>query len=220
MAITEIARDWGTNPAIVRITSTDGLGTVLGSTYLTDQATTIAELNNGAFQWKAGDAILVHHAGGIALLSYDDTNLKITNSNFAIPQIATVQITSAEILALAAANKTLVAAPGAGLVNQFVSLAMYEDFNTTAYTIANAGDDLAVRHGVGGPICSETIQAQGFLDETEDAYATGNAITISAELSDIANTALVLDNIGAAEYTLGNSPVTAIVEYRTVVVPF
>ena len=64
MAITAISRDWGIDPQIVRIVSTDTLAVITAAGYLAAQATTIAALNNGAFQWRTDDAVLISYSGG------------------------------------------------------------------------------------------------------------------------------------------------------------
>ena len=84
MAITSITRDWGFNPAIVRITSTDSYGTISAAGYLTRQAVNIAADNTGAFEWAPSDAVLVYYAGGWAFftISPDQTSLiPLTTSN-------------------------------------------------------------------------------------------------------------------------------------------
>lgn len=222
MPITEIMRDWGTNPSMVRLTSTDSLTTVLGSSYLSDQADNLEALNHGAFAWKDNDAVLVNHANGQNLLTYDLASTSFKSGAYGVKLTTTVVITAAEMLALAASPKTLVAAPGAGLYLRLVKSDFTLNYNTTAYTITNAGDDLAIRYTDGaGAIASETLQAQGFLDETEDAFLFGQAIgEIGGEMSDLLNQPLVLDNIGAAEYTNGDSPVYATIEYLVVTPPF
>jgi hypothetical protein len=64
MSITAIARDWGVNPAIVRITSTNTLSQVGTSGYLTAQASNIEAINNGSFEWLASDMVLVVASDG------------------------------------------------------------------------------------------------------------------------------------------------------------
>lgn len=64
MAITAISRDWGQDPAIVRITSTDTLATITTAGYIADQADNIAEINAGAFEWVVSDTVLVYASDG------------------------------------------------------------------------------------------------------------------------------------------------------------
>ena len=59
MAITNIQRDWGVGPSLIRITSTDDLATVATAGYISGQAANIFALNNGAFEFVVGDTVLV-----------------------------------------------------------------------------------------------------------------------------------------------------------------
>jgi hypothetical protein len=65
MPIVQISRDYGINPSIVRIIATapDTLATVAVAGYLTTQAANIALANNGAFEWRQTDEVLIN-AGG------------------------------------------------------------------------------------------------------------------------------------------------------------
>jgi len=65
MAITEITRDWGDNPSIVRIITTDSLTTVSATGYITAQAANIALVNQGPFTWLQTDQVLVNAGGTV-----------------------------------------------------------------------------------------------------------------------------------------------------------
>lgn len=125
-------------------------------------------------------------------------------------QYAEVAITAAEMLALRATPKTLVAAPGAGYLLEFVSAMVIYDY-TAAFT--ESSDDLAVRYTDGsGAIASTTLTANGFLTATADAIRTLKPIT--TDLTPVANAALVLHNVGNGEYGGTGSPVRVKVAYR------
>jgi len=64
MAITSIARDWGVDPCIVRITSSNTLSEVGANGYILAQENNIEALNAGPFQWSATDMVLVHASNG------------------------------------------------------------------------------------------------------------------------------------------------------------
>jgi hypothetical protein len=64
MAITAISRDWGVDPSIVRVITTDNLAAITTANYLTVQASNIATLNNGAFEWATSDQVLISYNGG------------------------------------------------------------------------------------------------------------------------------------------------------------
>ena len=74
MAITAISRDWGVDPSIVRITTTDNLAAITTAGYLTAQDTNIQLLNNGEFEWTATDEVLIYYADGQGFFTRDATN--------------------------------------------------------------------------------------------------------------------------------------------------
>lgn len=119
-------------------------------------------------------------------------------------QMAEVSITNAEMLALRATPKTLVAAPGAGKVLEFVSAVLFFDY-TGAYT--ETADNLAVKYTDGsGAAVSETIETTGFLDATADTMTTARAkVDAIVAKSGSENKALVLHNIGDGEFGGGNA---------------
>lgn len=67
MAILSIARDWGPNVSIVRIETDDPIETiVLGGWLITAaNAADIEELNNGPFEWKSNDFVVVAYPSGV-----------------------------------------------------------------------------------------------------------------------------------------------------------
>jgi hypothetical protein len=136
-------------------------------------------------------------------------------------QTATVSITNAEMLALRATPKTLVAAPGAGYVHQFISAILFFDY-TGAYT--ETADNMAIRYTDGsGVIVSQAIEATGFVDATADTMTTAvQKIDVIAAKSGSENKALVLHNTGDGEYGGGNASnaVRVTVMYRTVATGF
>lgn len=74
MAITSISTDWGVEPRIVRITTTDSLATITTAGYITDQADEIEALNNGAFEWVEGDLIAINFSDGEGFFTRDATD--------------------------------------------------------------------------------------------------------------------------------------------------
>lgn len=70
--IISIVRDWGTSPAIVRITADDTLATVAGANYIADQASNIASKNSGGFEWVVGDMVLVSATDGDQFFEFDE----------------------------------------------------------------------------------------------------------------------------------------------------
>lgn len=117
---------------------------------------------------------------------------------------ATIALTNANIKALRATPITLVAAPGASKVLEFVSAQLMLDYGSNVLT--ESADNLAVRFENGaGPIVSQAIEATGFIDAAADT--TTNAlpkIDAIASMAAGANKALVLHNTGDGEYA-GNA---------------
>lgn len=121
----------------------------------------------------------------------------------------TGSITNAQMLALVATPVTLVPAPGAGLILEFISGALFFDY-TAAYGEPSAPDDLVVRYENGsGTITSQDVDATNFLTAAADAMAfvapLAGAITTVRLKTAVDNKALVLHNTGAADYTGGNA---------------
>lgn len=109
-------------------------------------------------------------------------------------------IAPAAVLTLRNAPVELVPAPGAGLVLQLISLALFLDYATPAFTESTA--NLQVRYTNGsGIIASQLIETTGFIDQAADTFTTGLAkIDVIGAKSAVENKALVLHNEGAAEF--------------------
>jgi hypothetical protein len=128
--------------------------------------------------------------------------------------VAEVAVSSAELLALRATPKTLVAAPGAGYVLEFVSAVLLLDATATAYVESSA--NLAVRYtGTTGAKVSEDIEATGFIDQTADTMTTARAkLDAIVAKTGCENQLLCLHNLGAGEYTTGTGTMRVKVSYR------
>lgn len=126
--------------------------------------------------------------------------------------IAEVTVSSAELLALAASPKTVVADPGDGYVLEFISAILILDKGATAYDDAAADGDLVIRYTDGsGAIASTTLDADGFIDGATDQIRTLKPIT--TDLTPVASSPLVLDNTGD-EFTGGDGVLRVKVAYR------
>jgi hypothetical protein len=115
-------------------------------------------------------------------------------------QYAAVAVTNAQLKALRAAPKTLVAAPGAGFALEFVSALLLLDYGTNVLT--EEDDNLAVRYTDGsGVIVSQAIEATGFIDQSADTLTNAlSKVDVIAAKSGSENKALVLHNTGAEEF--------------------
>jgi hypothetical protein len=120
----------------------------------------------------------------------------------------TVKITSAEILALNATPKELVAAPGAGRAIEFVSAVLHLDYGTTTYT---ANGTLTVRTATSNSVLSGVLAAAELLHSTADKVAT--MVPASTGIGLDINEAIELFE-PTGECTTGNGTLTIVVGYR------
>jgi hypothetical protein len=175
----------------------------LGSNTVTG---TLAQFNtacsNADFTSLTGSETLTNKTLTAPIISAP--NITSSPTGDGIIQWAEVSITNAETLALRATPKTLVAAPGAGKILEFVSAQLYFDY-TGAYT--ETSDDLAVKYTDGsGAAVSQTIDVTGFVDATADTIINAlPKINALVAKSGSENKALVLHNTGDGEYGGGNA---------------
>lgn len=129
-----------------------------------------------------------------------------------------VALTNAEIKALRATPKELVAAPGAGKLLEFVSLMLLLDYGGTN-VFTETADNLQVKYENGsGPAASETIETTGFIDQSADTWIEAKPATSAAKTKAATeNKALVLHNTGDGEIAgnaANNNLMRALVAYR------
>lgn len=118
-------------------------------------------------------------------------------------QYAEVSLSNTNMLALRATPITLVAAPGAGKMIEFIKAWAFFDW-TADYS--ETADNMALLWGAAGSAASETIEATGFVDAGADK-AIEVAPRASAVIAKAAidNKALVIHNTGDGEYGGGNA---------------
>lgn len=117
--------------------------------------------------------------------------------NEQIINIANVQLTAAQVKALATTPITLVAAPGAGKVIRFMHGTLKLTYGSEVF--AEAGDNLGFKYtDASGAQVSQNIEMTGFIDQSADTYTTAepkiDAIVAAASAE---NQALVVDNLGS-----------------------
>ena len=120
-----------------------------------------------------------------------------------ILKYAVVALTNAQIKALRAAPVTLVAAPGATKVLEFVSAVLALDYGTNVLTAGTAPSyTMAIRYTDGsGVIVSQAIESTGFISAAADTITNAlPKIDAIAANSASVNKALVLHNTGTGEY--------------------
>lgn len=216
MAITEIARDWGVNPSIVRITSTDTLAAVGTTGYLTAQAANIATVNSGAFEWIISDFVLVYASDGWDFFSIDPTfaslnvwepgaGVAVIGAPVVVGDFAVFQSTSGNIEDLgyspSDASKTkVVMASGTEVIGR---LAHFSDTAGTvdgaASAVSNLGNISAGASGTAGSFISfPAVAANG----TFIWAAVGNAGNFNVTVSPVSTqgqaTVYTIPDIGAA----------------------
>jgi len=124
-------------------------------------------------------------------------------------QYAEVSLTSAEILALYTTAKTLVGAPGAGYVTEFLSAVLVLDHGGTNYA---TNGNLSIREtNAAGTALSDTVAEGDFLFAAADAIRCVQAL--SADVALLANKALVL-SCATGDPATGDGTLTAKVAYR------
>lgn len=89
MAITNIDRDYGVLPCIVRILSTNTLSEVSAADYILNQQANIEALNNGVFSWDPTDFILVSASNGWGFFSISSDFNSLTPFAFSSDVIGT-----------------------------------------------------------------------------------------------------------------------------------
>jgi predicted RecA/RadA family phage recombinase len=166
----------------------------------------------------ANGQILIGNAGGEAAANALSGDVTITNTGVAslketTIKYATVNLTNANIKALRATPKELVAAPGANKIVEFVSAVLFLDYGANVLT--ESADNLAVRYeNTTGALASQAIEATGFIDATADTLT--NALpkidAIVAAASGL-NKALVLHNTGDGEYA-GNAGADTVIKVK------
>lgn len=126
-------------------------------------------------------------------------------------EFAEVTVSSAEVLALNASPKTLVAAPGAGYLLEFLGAVIILDYNSVAYDGVASGEDLVIKYTNGsGAAVSTTLETTGFIDQTSDQIRTIKPL--ATDITPAANAALVLHML-TGEIATGNSPLRLKVKY-------
>ena len=125
---------------------------------------------------------------------------------------ATVTVSSAELLALNASPKTLIAAPAAGKALILVAAELWLDFATTKYDGIAAGEYLTIRYTDGSGALLATIETDPFLAAEADAFRYVEPTTTAA-ITPVAEAPLVL-HLSTGEIATGDSPLKLRLLYR------
>jgi uncharacterized membrane protein (Fun14 family) len=122
-----------------------------------------------------------------------------------------VSLTAAEILALNGTAKTLVPAPGAGKILEFISAQMSYRYGTVVYTIGGATNLQVQYTNIAGLVLSTTQAVTGMLDQNTNQVRTLSKLATS--ITPIVNAALVLF-LDGANVTLGDGLMFVRLAYR------
>lgn len=162
-------------------------------------------------------------SGGLVALSVDTAELaagavtaeKIDGAVINYPFVD-VQLNAAAINGLLAANVELVAAPGVGLAVIPIAVFTFLDHGGNDFVQVNNSDHLALKYNGGIEIIEFGTEAQctAFLEAAADA-ALFDPVDISGFVPE-EDTAIDLDNNGAAEYTTGDGTLSVRVYYAIV----
>jgi hypothetical protein len=207
MAITNITTDWGTYPRIVRIVTTDTIGTITTAGYLTAQASAIQALQNGAFQWTPNDFVAISYSGGKGFFNVDYT---VNNTFLPIAgvQNMSLKITAAQIATLYTTPLQLIPAAGAHTWIVLMSpIAVEYDFGTAQYT---GGGAFGLEYGntahLAGTAASSTEAAA-----TINAFAASNGFTLTAAatgtMANMVNEGIYISNT-AGVFATGDGTMT------------
>lgn len=125
---------------------------------------------------------------------------------------ATVTVSSAELLALNATPKTLIAAPAAGTALILVAAELWLDYTAPAYDGIASGEDLTIRYTNASGAVLATIETDPFLTATADAFRYVEPTTTAA-ITPVAAAPLVL-HLSTGEIATGASPLKLRLLYR------
>ena len=150
----------------------------------------------------SGTAIDLNESTGIDIVATGDGHegdFTISVEETSI-RYANVVVSNAEIIALRATPKTLVAAPGAGKMLELVSATLQLNYGGTN-VFTESSDNLIINYvDASGVAATGAIESTGFIDATEDAFTTVLAVpVVNATTAQVVNTALILDNTGDGE---------------------
>ena len=97
----------------------------------------------------------------------DDTTAAAARTTLGLAHTDTINISNAELKALNATPKELVAAPGADKYIEFISAWLILDYGTNVLTETADNLDIEYDDGTGPAVCT-TIECTGFIDQAAD----------------------------------------------------
>lgn len=170
MTITAISRDYGINPSIVRLVTTDSIENIILPGWLLLQKDDIEEVNNGGFDWNPNDSIL---------LSYSADNDIVQNALFSIsPDLITVK----PITPIYPNQLGIVAKAGGGQNSTATLIRGINEVNT----VVSPGDSVTLPDDVLGQtviihnVSSNSMNVFPFLGDSINSLSTNASIALAA----------------------------------------
>lgn len=221
--ITNLLTDWGPNPRMLRIVTTDTFYTITQPGYLTAQAANIALLQNcsaDGFQWLPDDVCLISYANGEGFFTVDP----LLNFNFiALPSSPNNANYTKVTIGLAAflANYTtpnLILPPVVGMAYIINQWALSLNYGSVA--LAGGGAESLqygnTTHG-GGTQASLAIAAADLYATASSTEAAYGVLAITAD-SLIVNTGIYLSN-PTAVFTGGTGSTIDVHVWSSLIIP-
>lgn len=217
MSILSISRDWGVNPCIVRITTTDNLATITATDYLTTQEDVINEINNGDFQWELGDTVLIYYSDGQGFFTRDIVNNTFDafpSSPGSLPstlQDGDIFVGNASNVATGVTPSGDITLTNAGVFGIASGVIVNADISPSAAIalskIANVTAS-AILHGDGsGNITGTVVSGDIILNSLAQATIVPSAVTATKLASDAVTTVKILDaNVTLSKLAPGIKP--------------
>lgn len=192
MAITAISRDWGVEPQIVRMVTTDTLGAICTAGYWATQQTALLAINRGDFEFLSTDMVLIAYNGGKGFFVWDAATLSF------LPQgVQSLQklVTSAQILAMSVTGVEMVPPPGAGklvIVGRNTYTYLYD---TAQYANGGVIGLQFAASAAGGPALTGPAASSTLAAATFNGYAASNTFELTPD-----NTNVLANVVGLGVY--------------------
>jgi hypothetical protein len=197
MAILSIKRDYGVNPSIVRMTTSDDYATMTASGYLSSQMPAFNSINGGAFDFNASDMILCYYPAGWAWFTLNSTETTLVAYTNGLPTVVNSSVlVSDQTGALAwdgplTNGQIIIGSSGA----QPVASTLTAGSNVT---ITNAAGAITIAAS-GGSTFPWSNQATGFTAAVNNGYVITAALTATLPSGSVAGQTIqfIVDTAGA-----------------------
>lgn len=171
--------------------------------------------STGGGDWNIGGTLDIESGGTLTIK--DGASIVIEGGTTGVRDSGIITVTNAQLLALNATPKTLIAAPGANKVIMPVLVIAKAVFATAAFDGVAAGEDFALKYTNAAGTQLMSIEATGFIDQASDQ--TRIAPMSTSLLTPTANAALVL-HLLSGEIATGGGSLLVRVLYRVLDVSF